>query len=226
MTRPTTKTDVLASILSLLVFTGAAPRQGLSNLHRVTPDNGRMNGTVYDVTLGHVRSAVYVVDQAVPGATDTNPGTGARPFRTVQRAADTAQPGDTVYVMAGRYDEWVKVQVSGEPGRPIAFVARPLRSVTVRGFDLAANYIRVEGFEITADKSVTAVQLHGDHCEILDNDIHHMMIAVNGTVGRLSVDGSTRDYSAVMHNRIAYNRVCHCEYGFILGGEDWLVENN
>ena len=28
------------------------------------------------------------------------------------------------------------------------------------------------------------------------------------------------------HNRIAYNKVDHCEYGFILGGEDWLVENN
>ena len=28
------------------------------------------------------------------------------------------------------------------------------------------------------------------------------------------------------HNHIAYNKVDHCEYGFILGGEDWLVENN
>ena len=28
------------------------------------------------------------------------------------------------------------------------------------------------------------------------------------------------------HNRIAYNKVYHSEYGFILGGNDWLVENN
>ena len=28
------------------------------------------------------------------------------------------------------------------------------------------------------------------------------------------------------HHRIAYNKVYHCEYGFNLGGEDWLVENN
>jgi len=115
---------------------------------------------------------------------------------------------------------------NSEPGRPIAFRARPLRSVTVAGFDLEAGYVRVEGFEITADKPVTAVQLHGSHCEIVDNYIHHMMVAVNGTVGQPSADGNTRDYSAVTHNRIAYNRVCHCEYGFILGGEDWLVENN
>jgi hypothetical protein len=60
----------------------------------------------------------------------------------------------------------------------------------------------------------------------LDNYIHDMMVGVNGTVGKPSANGNTRDYSAVTHNRIAYNKVYHCEYGFILGGEDWLVENN
>ena len=105
-------------------------------------------------------------------------------------------------------------------------MARPRRSATVGGFDLEASYIRVEGFEITADKPATAVQLRASHCEVLDNYIHDMMVAVNGTVGKPSADGNTRDYSAVAHNRIAYNKVYHCEYGFILGGEDWLVENN
>ncbi|MEW5940812.1 MAG: hypothetical protein AB1750_14175 [Chloroflexota bacterium] len=94
------------------------------------------------------------------------------------------------------------------------------------GFDLDASYIRVEGFEITADNPAVAVQLRASHCEILDNYIHDMMTAVNGTTGKLSADGANRDYSAVTHNRIAYNKVYHCEYGFILGGEDWLVENN
>ena len=94
------------------------------------------------------------------------------------------------------------------------------------GFDLEGNYIRVEGFEITAAKPATAVQLHASHCEVLDNYIHDMMVAVNGTVGKPSVDGGPRDYSAVAHNRIAYNKVYHSEYGFILGGEDWRVENN
>ena len=96
----------------------------------------------------------------------------------------------------------------------------------MRGFDLEASYIRVEGFEITADKPATAVQLRAGHCEILDNYIHDMMTAVSGTVGKPSADGSTRDYSAVTHNRIAFNKVYHCQYGFVLGGEQWLVENN
>lgn len=29
---------------------------------------------------------------------DTNPGTYAEPWKTVQRAADLAEPGDTIYV--------------------------------------------------------------------------------------------------------------------------------
>ena len=173
-----------------------------------------------------IRAATSVVDQAAPGAADTNPGTEEKPFKTVQHAADAAKPGDTVYVMAGKYDERVKVKAGGTEGKPVVFVAMPRRSATVSGFDLEASYIRVEGFEITAGKPATAVQLRASHCEILNNYIHDMMVAVSGTAGRPSADGNTRDYSAVAHNRIAYNKVYHSEYGFILGGEDWLVENN
>jgi hypothetical protein len=175
---------------------------------------------------GQVQAATYVVDRAAPGAADTNAGIEEKPFKTVQHAADAAKPGDTVFVMAGKYDERVKVQAGGTEGKPVAFVAMPRRSATVGGFDLEASCIRVEGFEITADPPATAVQLRASHCEILDNYIHDMMVAVSGTAGQPSTDGNTRDYSAVAHNRIAYNKVYHSEYGFILGGEDWLVENN
>ena len=104
------------------------------------------------------------------------PGHGGEPFKTVQRAADVAKPGDTVYVMAGKYDERVKVKTGGAEGKPIAFVAMPRRSAIVGGFDLEASYVRVEGFEITADKPATAVQLRASHCEVLDNYIHDMMV--------------------------------------------------
>jgi hypothetical protein len=183
-------------------------------------------GAADDVAVGRAQTAMYVVDQAAPEASDMNPGTEQQPFKTVQRAADMAGPGDTVYVMGGRYDERVKVRAGGTEGKPITFIAKPRRSVTVAGFDLEAGYIRVEGFEITSAEPATAVQLHSSHCEILDNFIHDMMVAVSGTVGKPSIDGNTRDYSAVTHNHIAYNKVYHCEYGFILGGENWLVENN
>ena len=174
---------------------------------------------------GHVSAATYVVDSMARGADDANAGTEEKPFKTVQHAADVAKPGDTVCVMAGKYDERVRVKVSGAAGQPITFRAMPRRSATVAGFDLQASYLRLEGFDITADQPAVAVQLDGSHCEVLDNYVHEMLMGVNGTYGRSIADGP-RDYSAVAHNRVAYNKVYHSEYGFVLGGEDWLVENN
>ncbi len=182
--------------------------------------------SVIALVSGLAQATVYVVDQGRRGAADTSAGTEEKPFKTIQHAADVAKPGDTVYVMAGRYDERVKVKTSGAEGQAITFQAMPRRSAVVGGFDLQASYIRVEGFEITAEKPAVAVQLGGSHCEVLDNYIHDMMMGVAGTYGKPGADANTRDYSAVAHNRIAYNKVYHSEYGFILGGEDWLVENN
>jgi hypothetical protein len=175
---------------------------------------------------GQAGAVTYVVDQAAPGAADTNAGTEDKPFKTLQHAADVARPGDTVFVMAGSYDERVKVRTSGGEGEPITLRAMPRGSAVVGGFDLQADYIRIQGFEITSGRPAVAVQLGGSHCEVIDNYIHDMMVGVAGTVGKPSPDGNTRDYSSVAHNRIAYNKVYHSEYGFILGGEDWLVENN
>ncbi|NEA38724.1 DUF1565 domain-containing protein [Streptomyces sp. SID11385] len=63
---------------------------------------------------------------------DSNPGTSAgAPFRTLQKAADLAGPGDVVAVMNGTYTEPRKgsnvltVTRSGRPGAPITFMAYP-----------------------------------------------------------------------------------------------------
>lgn len=175
--------------------------------------------------IQNARAAGYVVDPAAPGAADSNDGTEQQPFQTIEHAADLAKPGDTIFVMPGHYDERVEVRTAGTEGRPITFAAVPRRSAVVRGFTLKSDYVRVEGFEITASKPAVAVQMNGSHCEVLDNYIHDMIMGVAGTAGKPGPDG-TRDYSAVSHNRIAYNKVYHSEYGFLLGGNDWLVENN
>lgn len=168
----------------------------------------------------------YLVDQGAPGASDSGAGTEDGPFKTVQHAVGLSRAGDTIYVMAGKYDERVRFRTGGAEGRPITLRAMPRRSVRVEGFDLEANYLRVEGFEITSPKPAVAVHLGGSYCEVLDNYIHDMRVGVDGTVGKPNPEGSRRDYSAVAHNRVAYNKVYHSEYGFILGGNDWLVENN
>ena len=178
------------------------------------------------VVSGSASAEVYVVDQAAPNSADTNPGTEGQPFKTVQKAADTVKPGDAVYVMAGSYPERVTVKTSGAAGQAITFEARPRRSAVVGGFSLMASHVRIVGFEITWAEPKTGIALGGHYCEILDNYIHAVQVGVSGTNGKPNADRSRRDYSAVTHNRIARNKVYHCEFGFMLGGEDWLVENN
>ena len=67
-------------------------------------------------------SAEYVVDTE---GSDANPGTQKKPLRTIQRAADLMQPGDTCTVRPGVYRESVEVCRSGETGNPIRFLAQP-----------------------------------------------------------------------------------------------------
>jgi hypothetical protein len=213
---------------------GAQPKQILGLLKAMTAPGPKIFsaghlplwGALLFSATSLANAAVYVVDAAAPGAADTNDDTERHPFQTIGRAVEVVKPGDTILVMAGKYTERVRVAKSGASGHPITLRALPRRQAVVDGFDLQGSYTRIEGFEINARKPAVAVQLDGSHCEVLDNFIHDMMVGVAGTAGRPSPDGKSRDYSAVTHNRIAYNKVEHSQYGFMLGGEDWLVESN
>jgi len=64
---------------------------------------------------------------------DTNPGTREAPFRTIQRAADAAQPGDTVTVREGIYRERVNPPRGGlSDTQRIVYQAAPGETVEIR----------------------------------------------------------------------------------------------
>jgi hypothetical protein len=59
-----------------------------------------------------------------PTGADTNAGTSpAAAFRTIQRGADAAGPGDTVHLGAGTYGDAVVLRHSGAPGSPITITS-------------------------------------------------------------------------------------------------------
>ena len=69
-------------------------------------------------------------------------GCAERPFRTINRAAGVAQPGDTVVVHAGEYREWVKPRHGGlSDSRRITYQAAPGEHVVIKGSE------RVTGWE-------------------------------------------------------------------------------
>lgn len=71
---------------------------------------------------------------------DAAPGTLEAPLRTIQHAADIAQPGDTVYIRGGTYRETVRPARSGTPGGPITFQPYGDETVTVSGADVVTGW--------------------------------------------------------------------------------------
>ncbi|NBD34464.1 MAG: hypothetical protein GVY30_00515 [Chloroflexi bacterium] len=169
------------------------------------------------------QATVYYVDQAHPQASDANPGTEASPWQTIQHAADVADAGDTVYVKTGVYDERVLITEDGSPGAKITFEALPRRSVQVlHGFNVSADGIRIEGFEITHDEGGWldgGIWMGGNNVELVDNYIHSVPGA--GITVSWAGEGEWNDVY------IADNYIYGCNQGIMsVSGDSWLVENN
>lgn len=102
---------------------------------------------------------------------DSAPGTDAKPFRTINRAAAAAMPGDTVLVHEGVYREWVKPVRGGlSDARRITFQAADGEHVVVTGAERITSWKPVDGnvWSTTIDNS-----LFGDfnpYLETVDGD--------------------------------------------------------
>lgn len=128
-----------------------------------------------------------------PTGSDSNPGTEAQPWRTIQKAADTLVAGDTVCVKAGTYQERVIPQNSGSAGNYIVYAAYPGHTVTIDGagitlpvwwgglFDVSnKSYIRISGLRI-----INAGP-HLNNVGILVDESSHIIVERNTTYNTTS----------------------------------------
>jgi hypothetical protein len=87
-----------------------------------------------------------------PNGNDNNAGTASAPWRTIQKAANTVNAGDTVVLMDGSYQEGsIGFNRSGTAAKPITFKAQNKWKATVAstsgcqpGFSINASYITVK----------------------------------------------------------------------------------
>ncbi len=86
---------------------------------------------------------------AVSGS-DSNPGSLSKPWLTLQHAANSVTPGDTVIVHSGTYREEVVFKYSGTQDAPIAFSAAPEETAAVEGLEFAAgtDFVIISGLNI------------------------------------------------------------------------------
>lgn len=129
---------------------------------------------------------------------DSNPGTLSAPFRTIQKAANTAVAGNTVQVRGGVYNEKVTLPNSGNASSGyITFMSYPGETATLDGtgiqvgtggqdglFTLRTNsYVVIQGFEIrnyqSSKKGAVPVGIDfegaGSYIEYLNNHVHNIV---------------------------------------------------
>lgn len=79
----------------------------------------------------------YYVDNNSTKADDNGPGTSARPFRTINKAAQVLQPGERVVIASGTYRECVRPARGGTgPDQMISYEAAPRAKVFVKGSEV------------------------------------------------------------------------------------------
>nr|WP_296064354.1 right-handed parallel beta-helix repeat-containing protein [uncultured Actinoplanes sp.] len=86
-----------------------------------------------------------VLHVATTGSDDAD-GSAERPFRSINRAAELARPGDTVVVHAGEYREWVTPRRGGlSDTRRITYTAADGEHVVIKGSERVTGWVAEGG---------------------------------------------------------------------------------
>lgn len=149
---------------------------------------------------------------------DDNAGFEESPWLTIQKAADSMRPGDTVYVRKGLYKESVTIKRSGKEGKRITFAAQEGDTVEIKarfchGFYVDADYITIRGFKISHayhregegsyDWTASGITTHRSYNIFEHNEISDSMY---GIMVRLNPEEKVRP-SSEGSNVIRYNYI-------------------
>jgi hypothetical protein len=200
--------------------TGTITASGTYTAPAAVPANGSVTVDVVSLANPMIRATatITLLAQAPKGTTyyvaktgkDTNPGTLASPFATIQHAADVAVAGDTVLVRQGIYNALVTPAHSGNSTAGyITFESYPAELATIDGTSLPipggmnglltlnnASYVIFEGFELRnyTTAKITQVPLGiyltggGTNVQIVNNHIHNITTTAPTTPAQCGSD--------------------------------------
>jgi alpha-N-arabinofuranosidase len=124
-----------------------------------------------------------------PNGNDSNPGTRAAALRTIQRAAELAQPGDMITVHEGVYRERVNPPRGGESdAKRIVYQAAPGEKVEIKGSEVVKGWAQVQAgvWKLVLPNSFFgrfnpySDRLHGDWFDPRGREHHTGAVYLNG----------------------------------------------
>ena len=160
-----------------------------------------------------------------PDGNDANNGAYDSPWRTLEKAAQAAKAGDTIWIRAGTYNETLSSASSGQKDAYITFQNMPSEIVVIDANGLNhgillwnRSFIRVSGLDVQNAKSDAVFVGHSDDSSSEFNIIEKMTIHdCPGGVG-INVNGNS--------NHILYNTISSCQYGVYVNGNYQSISNN
>lgn len=121
--------------------------------------------------VGVADAATYYVS---PQGDDAKPGTSIQvPLRTIQKAVNAAQPGDTILVRGGTYRETVSTPRSGTPNARITIQNYNNEAVTVSGTDAIADTWTAVGDEVYRAPMPWNYHFENESADYNSNQVFH-----------------------------------------------------
>jgi hypothetical protein len=185
---------------------------------------------------------------AIMGSDSNNGKNPSAAFKTIQKAADLTNPGDTVFIMDGTYNE-VKVLYSihrtvlyinrsGNTNEYITYINYPGHKPKISGENsiwncvlIRANYIRFEGIELEGPNQSLSYEQARDMYDyyVKGGNLDWYLIGTMNTNG-LSLGGNMgTGPRTIFHHIEVRNCIVHDFQGGGIGGSDFdyiTIENN
>jgi hypothetical protein len=222
----------------------------LSHASNATISDGRGQGTIEDDdSLGALLPpplppSTGTIFYVSPSGSDGNPGTESLPWRTVQKAVDTLQPGQSAYVEDGIYNENVVYDptsghgVYGTATDPITIrnypgqhpVLRPSLGSPRYPLRLKGAYFRFHGFVIEEAVGAGFVDVYVTRAGN-GNDAHHLELSGCEVRYAAAASGMFIDNTAhhiqILGNYVHDNNELGVQHqGIYLEADDSLIANN
>jgi hypothetical protein len=237
---------VLLIIISLIVvyIQGGVPKSvqpvvGGKTPSVATPTENTKNNNVQTYPPVAIQPVVggkvYYVS---PTGDDTNDGSQAQPFATIQKAAKIVKPGAIVHVLPGVYTQTVAVNTSGRENERITFIsdtmwgAKIQTSGSTAPWTTRASYIDIVGFDITSTGSRDGIANLGSFIRTVSNHVHDIPGGCDSTGGAGINDGSYQahdddDIGNVVNNiGDTYPKLCEYVHGIYHSTARGHVLNN
>lgn len=112
------------------------------------------------------------------GNNSSGNGSAGKPWRSINYAVREAEPGDEIVVRAGLYNESVIVSKNGSPGNYITVRSEYPGGAEIvppagkPGVHVNADYIRIEGFDISGSTTAGLTATGDHHIEVVNNIVH------------------------------------------------------